>query len=254
MSRYSICDQRSSGVNLDISGRVYFNGLLDRALQARAPASVGLRSELLHRARFRRGFEPEDAITSERCYRIIYQPLRTSWCRRARQRSGRQLLPIPATAWAPAGAARIRATGNFVVINSNVDVVWMRHRQFGSHPAQRDDGQIAVYADERQSALVECARPFSHCRGAGDRRITLDAAAKAAARDEDTSPQRTPRAPLKSAQLSCAVNAARPKQTVRTAASIHRIGPAAPSHLPDATNAKRRQRIDRPNNWSHLRG
>ena len=55
----------------------------------------------------------------------------------------------------------MQGDGNFVVVNSSGGMVWMSATgSSGAFLALRDDGQIASLCHERQSALVECVRPF----------------------------------------------------------------------------------------------
>ena len=74
---YSVCAQRSSGVNLDLSGGVYFNGVLVQEHEGPSSCRLRLRSQRLHRARFRSRVEPDQFHhLSER---LVHARLSSRW-------------------------------------------------------------------------------------------------------------------------------------------------------------------------------
>ena len=134
---YSICAQRSSGVNLNISGDVYFNGQLVQEHGGPSSCIAGFGLNSYAALGSGSALNPGDSITSPNgWYTLIYQAdgnivvyQGSIGC------LGRQLLARRATTGASAGSATMQSDGNFVVTNSNGDSgLDVGHRRFRRLP------------------------------------------------------------------------------------------------------------------------
>jgi hypothetical protein len=145
---YSICVQRSSGVNLNIPGDVYFNGqwVQEHSGPASCPSGFGLNA---YTALNSRGvLNPGNSITSPNGWYtliyqadgniVVYQGSTVVWAGNCWSTCNN---------WGSAGAATMTGYGNFVVTNANQEAVWMSATaSSGAFLALRDSGEIVVYA------------------------------------------------------------------------------------------------------------
>ncbi len=159
---YSICAQRSSGVNIDISGGVYFNGQLVQEHEGPSSCVGGLWSQLLQRAWFRSGTEP--GRRHHLSERLVHAHLSSRWQHRGVSGLngclGRQLLvnlQQLGGRWSGENAGRRQLRRGQLQRWHGLDV---GHRQFGRLPRPPRRWPNSHLCHERQSALVECLRPF----------------------------------------------------------------------------------------------
>jgi hypothetical protein len=145
---YSTCVQRPSGVNLDLSGDVYFNG--EWVQQQNAPASCRAGFGLNSYTALGSGsaLSPGASITSPNGWYtftyqadgnlVTYQGSTVIWAGNC----------WPGCAnWGSPGVATMQTDGNFVVTNSSGVHVWMSATSgWGAFLALRDDGEVAIYA------------------------------------------------------------------------------------------------------------
>jgi hypothetical protein len=145
---YSICAQRSSGVNIDISGRVYFNEQLVQEHEGPRSCVSGFGLNSYTALGSGAALNPSDAITSPNGWYmltyqsdgniVVYQGSTVVWAGNCWSTCNN---------WGAAGVARMQGDGNFIVFNSSGDMVWMSATvSSGAFLALRDDGQIAIYA------------------------------------------------------------------------------------------------------------
>jgi hypothetical protein len=145
---YSICAQRSSGVNLDLSGGVYFNEVLVQEHQGPSSCVAGFGLNAYTALGSGAVLNPTNSITSPNGWYtlvyqadgniVVYQGSTVVWAGNCWSTCSN---------WGAAGVARMQGDGNFVVINASGDMVWMSATvSSGAFLALRDDGQIAIYS------------------------------------------------------------------------------------------------------------
>lgn len=145
---YSICAQRSSGVNINISGGVYFSGQQVQEHQGPSSCVAGFGLNSYSVLGPGAALNPGDAITSPNGWYtlsyqadgniVVYQGSTAVWAGNCWSTCNN---------WGAAGVARMQGDGNFVVVNSSGGIVWMSATaSSGAFLTIRDDGQIAIYA------------------------------------------------------------------------------------------------------------